>query len=386
MNQSTSAGGAVCSKALPCPSPWSDELGAMERFVLSLRGRDWKALSLADQERALDSCFRYWRQRGFPYYRLTEAQMRRDYERLVAADPRCLVIGTEIQMSMVGVRLANHFHPQMWSVRIAGARSPMERFSDDSSLRRVLRRALSVWPDLRAVNECNLRRMLKTFSNTAGVSNFRPTAAKTIYATYSRPGDRVLDFSSGYGGRLLGCLTLDRDYVGVDPCGMQVRGLTMMLDTVGRITGARTNATVHQACAEDYLASLPSSSMALVFSSPPYFDYERYSDEPSQSYRRYPVYEQWRDAFLAAVVRESGRLLVRGGFLVINVANCNGLNIVDDFLRVAADAGLALQHVRTLRLGRKPYLRREVGQAFKHEPVFVFQKAPRGYGNLSKCS
>src|SRR5205085_207140 len=109
---------------------------------------------------------------------------------------------------MVGVKLANFFHPQMWSVPVGPRRSPLDCFEDDKALRELIRKALRIWPDRYSVNESNLRRMLKTFSHTAGVSNFRPTAAKAIYERYSKSGNTILDFSAGYGGRLLGCMPL----------------------------------------------------------------------------------------------------------------------------------------------------------------------------------
>jgi DNA modification methylase len=354
----------------------SDHL-RIEKLVLNLRGSDWHKLEPAEREKVVDVCFRYWRARGFPYYELSESEIIDEYGRLIAASKEQMLLGDEVQMSMVGVKLANYFHPQMWSVPINGVHSPVERFNDDEKLRKLIRRALSIWPDRYSVNESNLRGMLRTFSNTSRVSNFRPTAAKAIYQQYSKSGDRVLDFSAGYGGRLLGCLTLDRHYIGVDPCKEQVRGLRKMARTLKLLTNPQARVSIHRQCAEDFLPTLASASASLVFSSPPYFNHERYSTEPSQSYIRYPTYDQWLYTFLRKVVAESRRILEPGGYLLLNVADVNGLNLAADVFGIASRYFV---HARTLklRLGHKPYLRSRTGSAFKYEPLFVFKKTRRG--------
>lgn len=347
---------------------------ALEHYVLHLKGSDWHKLDLQQQERVVEDCFQYWRARGFPYYKLTDPEKLREYRLIEGVRKEEILLDSEIQISMSGIRLANFFHPQMWSVRVAGAHSPAERFNSDEKLRKLIRKALTIWPDRCAANECNLRRMLKTYSNTAGVSNFRPTAAKAIYEKYSRDNDRVLDFSAGYGGRLLGCLPLNRHYIGVDPCADQVRGLKRMLKELNRLVEPKAKASIHQACAEDFLPTIESNSVSLVFSSPPYFNQERYSNEPSQSYLRYPTYELWLEGFLKKVIAESWRVLKPKGYLLINMADTNGYKLITDTCRIASDF-FSLRDTLMLRLGNKPYLRNRTGQCFKYEPILVFRKA-----------
>lgn len=370
---------------LPSSKRVSPNVIKLEHFVSTLKGEQWQKAGAKRREEWVDLCFRYWRARGFPYYRLRDWEMLREYGRIASARKEDMLLGEEIQMSMSGIRLANHFHPQMWGVPVRDAHSPLERFNDDEKLRRIIRKALTIWPDRYAVNESNLRRMLTTFSNTAGVSNFRPTAAKAIFEQYSRDGDSVLDFSAGYGGRLLGCLPLDRHYLGLDPCRWQVTGLRNTIRKLETLVPIRARASIARACAEDLLPSMESGSVDLVFSSPPYFDRERYSSEPSQSYVRYPTYEEWLRDFLQPVLRECRRVLVPGGHLLINVADVNGYKLTDDTLRLASQY---FTHARTLRLrlGHKPYLRQRTGEVFKYEPVFVLRKgAARVRGNAGSA-
>ncbi|MEO5951885.1 MAG: hypothetical protein ABIQ44_05375, partial [Chloroflexia bacterium] len=224
-----------------------------------------------------------------------------------------------------------------------------------------------------SVNESNLRRMLTTYSRTARVSNFRPTAAKALYEKFSGDGDPVLDFSAGYGGRLLGCCPLNRDYLGIDPCSAQIQGLHAMIEKLHEIADIRARPNILQGCAEEVLPTLPDSSVSLVFSSPPYFDAERYSNEPTQSYIRYPHFEEWRELFLGQVIAESARLLVPNGYLLLNIADINGLPLVEEARRLTA-RHLRLVDVLELRLGHKPYLRKRTQRQYKIEPILVFQK------------
>lgn len=347
--------------------------------VLNLRGKEWQRSCKYKRDRIVEECFLYWRKRGFPYYNLSHQEISVEYSRVVSATKENILLGDEIRVSMAGVRLANHFHPQMWSVKVGSARAALECFNDDLKLRKLIARALNVWPDRYSVNESNVRQMLKTFSHTSCISNFRPTAAKAIYELYSRDGDTILDFSAGYGGRLLGCLPLERTYLGVDPCALQVNGLRDMVRKLASVAKLKSRVRLKRACAEDYLPKIASGSVSLVFSSPPYFDNERYSDEPSQSYLKYPVYKEWLRSFLQPVISHCARVLRPGGHMVINVSDVNGYKLTDDLMKLAQEK-FSLVGTLRLRLINKPFLRRLEGKAYKHEPVFVFKKASRRHG------
>lgn len=347
----------------------------MESDVLKIKGKQWKSLDKQTQNKLIDLCVAYWRTRGFPYYSLNNTEIIREYQQLMAVHGNSMFLEDEIQRSMVGLRLANLFHPQMWSVQVKGSGySPMGRFLDDEVLPELIRRAFNVWPDRYGANASNLRGILKTYSNTAGVSNFRPTVAKAIYERFSQDGDSVLDFSSGYGGRLLGCLPLKRYFVGIDSCQAQVLGCEHMLTVLKGLVKMQAQVQLIKGCAEDVLPILDANSFSLVFSSPPYFDNELYSEEATQSYIKFPSYEEWIEGFLRPVVEESYRLLKPGGHFIVNVANVNGYKLTKNFVELAE---AYFEHVVTLkmRLGFMPYLRDHTNnKAFKYEPIFVYRK------------
>lgn len=282
------------------------------------------AWSRRRREAFVEEAVRYWRSRGFPYYALTEEEICRELTWLKAYNAGRVFVGDEIIASNLGLRLANYFHPQMWHVRCTCYLSPFETFSNDAKLAGAIRRALTIWPDRFGANGSSLRRILKSFSNTVGVSNFRPTVAAAIVQRYTPPGGRVLDFAAGYGGRLLGAQITGRVYYGIDPSVSQVKGLTRMV-TACSIAGGTPHAVIRRGAAETLLPRLRPASFDLVFSSPPYFDREKYGTESEQSFLRYPTIEEWRERFLRRVIDETARLaamtlaMARRNFLLTKI-------------------------------------------------------------------
>jgi hypothetical protein len=300
--------------------------------------------------------------------------MRAELTWLNVVNVRDVFRGGKIHGSNAGVRLASCFHPQIWSVRVSRYKSPIDCFRDDLCLAGAIRRAFTVWPDRHGANASCLRRILKSFSNCAAASNFRPAVARAVIQKFSMDDDVVVDFAAGYGGRLVGCLTLLRHYIGIEPCGAQVRGLKSCIEVIGNLGITPGSAEIRQGCAEEMMPRLASSSTGLVFSSPPYFDWEKYSSQNTQSSVRYKTYSEWLESFLCPVISESHRVLVRGGHLAVNAPNGNSrLPLLEDLMRAARVVGFRLRRVYKLRLSKVPYLHPR-GYRSKWEAIAVFQK------------
>jgi hypothetical protein len=339
-----------------------------------LTGAQWAKLNTRQKDRYVMRAFRYWRQRGFPYYRLSIPEMTAELNALTSIDARQVIRRDQIHGSHAAIRLANYFHPQMWAVRVSRYMSPMDCFKDDKCLIAAIQRAFRIWPERHAANASCLRRMLKSFSNCAAVSNFRPSVARALIQKFSGDGETVVDFAAGYGGRLIGSLSLARHYVGMEPCSAQVRGLRRCINIVGSLRVTPGTAEIHEACAEDRMPKIRSKSTGLVFSSPPYFDWEKYSRQGTQSFMRYKTYSQWQQRFLCPVIRESYRILAKGGYLAINTPNGNSrLSILDDVRDAARKAGFKPYRTFKLRLSKVPYLYPRDGKC-KWEIIAVFRK------------
>jgi DNA modification methylase len=121
--------------------------------------------------------------------------------------------------------------------------------------------------------------------------------------------------------------------------------------------------------------ALKPNSVDVVFSSPPYFLQERYSDDPTQSWKRYPDQESWLNDFMGATLDNCAYCLTPSGVLAINIASVSSYkgSLEDDFLLLASRMGFASVGRLQLELSVMPGAKHKYGE-HKHEPIFVFKK------------
>lgn len=343
--------------------------------VVEIFGRDLLAMAQPVREKWIDHAVSYWREAGFPYPRLDASEITREFRLLQRSPTAALLARGALKTGTTGLRLANSFHPQMWHVRSQQHRlAPIDYFNDDARLRELLARAPRFWPNRRCWNAQCVRSLFRTYSS-GRVANFRPLVARTIIDRFSAPGDNVLDFCAGFGGRLLGSLTLKRHYIGIDASHLQVKGSKNMLAALSQLSLG--TAEVHRASAEDFLPTIPARSADLVFSSPPFFDTELYSAEVTQSTQRYPSYRDWVHSFLRVVIWQGHRILRPGGFFIINVTDNRRFPLRKDTLRLATPL-LGTPRVIRMRMHSRPLQRSNGSQTFRYEPIFIFKRPFRG--------
>lgn len=270
----------------------------------------------------------YWRSRGFPFPEITKEQAVHQAQSLgrvlwaQAADALLKSTNT------AGLRLANSYHPQMWSVRAYGRnRSPIEYFKDDLFLERLLERAPKFWPNRSCWNAQCVRSLFR-IGAPGRVANFRPLVAAGVIRKFCPPGGQVVDFCSGYGGRLLAAIACGVSYLGIDASGEQIEGSRRMAADLQNVT--THSVILSQGSATDLLDRLEPRSADLVFTSPPYFDKERYGDDKWQSYVQFSSYEGWLNGFLESAIRQSFAVLKTHGHLVLNVADNRRFRLATD--------------------------------------------------------
>jgi DNA modification methylase len=129
---------------------------------------------------------------------------------------------------------------------------------------------------------------------------------------------------------------------------------------------------LHKRGSEDYKPEPESYEM--IFTSPPYGGHEKYSDEESQSCRRFSTNELWLSGFMQATLENCHRGLKRKGVLALNIADSSTYpTLTKDVLALATKCGFKLKETLKLALSATPGTRK--GSAFKYEPIYVFSRS-----------
>jgi len=149
-------------------------------------------------------------------------------------------------------------------------------------------------------------------------SQFKSSVAKTIYDKYD--SNNVLDFSMGWGDRLAGfhASKKTKRYVGIDP-------------NVNLHNGYMEQVDMYQTNKECLFIAKPAEDVEyrgeefdMIFTSPPYFDTERYSREATQSWIRYKYLDSWLPIFLFNSIKKAWASLKRDGVMIINLSDVYG--------------------------------------------------------------
>lgn len=308
--------------------------------------------------------FDYYRQEGFPYYPTDMEYRRKEFEKLKKYDRSSLI--TEdgvIRQTMHGLGLAWSYFPHAFDVQCGNMMTPYQAFMDDIVFEDVIFRRLKMGT---YISDSGIRKMLKIYSGVQAVSNFRPTAAAALYDRYAKDGV-VWDMSAGWGGRLLGAIISGvKTYIGTEPAELTFEGLHDM----GEDLAPDFDYLIFKTGSETYL---PEAEMLdFCFTSPPYFDLEKYSDDHGQSYIRFPNREDWLDGYLKKTFENCYHGLKPDKYMAINIANKKGNKLEADTLRVAKEVGFEL--VETLKLALSNVNLRDKTKKFKYEPVYIFKK------------
>ena len=318
----------------------------------------------APEKVIVDILFKHYREKGFPYY--PKRDVRKTVHDLYRADISTLIHNSTIEQSMLGLGLLRSYFPHMWNIPCSGHRTPLDTFNDDLAFRDTLRKVW-IWcckHEGCKVSDNRVRQGLKIYGGSYSVSNFRPTVAKYVYDTYG--GDTVYDMSCGFGGRLLGAVASKKvkNYIGCEPATKTFNGLLQLKKD---LAFAEKEINIHCIGSEHYRP--PEHSVDLAFTSPPYFDTEKYSKEATQSYVAYPSLEEWIERFLKQMLFNAFVALKTNGFLILNIANTAKHNNLEteanEFLK-----SLNMKHIKTYDI----VLSSIAGKGKKTEPMFVYEK------------
>jgi hypothetical protein len=316
----------------------------------------------------IDKVFTYCRQRGFPHYDLPMEKKLRELNNLKKFDLDSIVQNGIVRQTLHGMGLAWSYFPHHWEIRTRKMKTALDVFNNDELLKKAIASRIK-WGTEKIVGEngeisdANYRKALRTYSGVQRVSNFRPSAASGIYRKYAKNGV-VWDMSCGFGGRLIGALASGtvKKYIGTDPSTPTMQGLLRIKEDFCQ----DFEVELHQIGSENFV---PNEPVDLCFTSPPYFDTERYTDEATQSYVAYDTNESWNENFLRKTIQNCHKALKDNGFMLINIANVvTHKTLEDDTVRIAGEEKFELVEILKMQLSSI------TKGGFKYEPIFVFKK------------
>ena len=228
----------------------------------------------------------------------------------------------------------------------------------------------------KAVLPQSIRRALD-LTGGGTIQNFKPLNARAIYE-YICPQlfGNVLDFSSGYGGRMLGSLTskMRYNYTGIDPNTKTFTGLDA-LGTMLTDLNLGNGYQMHNTVSEEFDA--PEKTYDAAFSSPPYFNLEIYCDEETQCMNRYTNLDAWFEFYVAPTLGMLNKVLVDDGIYAVNIADYDKgkTKVVDRWIELSKKMNFEYVDTLKMMLNVRPGKgNNKIQNGFKHEGVYIFQK------------
>ena len=261
------------------------------------------------------------------------------------------------------------YFPCWKDVRCGNSKSISELWEDRKKLKTLIKKTYR-WQQnfgngVFTVNR--LRQNAKVYLCGQSVSNFRPTVARCIYNIYGNKGT-VWDMSCGFGGRLFGFYASNcKVYYGTEPSTEIYKGLINLKNDLKKIDQDKEVHLFQQGSETN--VPIDDNSVDLCFTSPPYFDTEKYSNEDTQSYIKYPAEDEWINGFLHDTFINCKRVLKPKGYLIINIANVpTAKDLEERTIQKAKELGFEIEETLYMVLSSIS------GKGEKQEPVFIFRK------------
>ena len=183
----------------------------------------------------------------------------------------------------------------------------------------------------------------------------------------------------GFGGRLLGALSSKNNYryVGTDPCTETMYHLHQLGEYIEQVTGREDSYELHCCGSEEFKG--PKNSIDFAFSSPPYFNLEVYSDEPTQCFNKFPELDEWLEGYVRATIKNIKHMLKPGKLYAVNIADFkvgsgNTVAYVDEWIRISKEEGMPLFDTVYLGVTARAGSAEQAAGELKKENILIFKK------------
>ena len=230
-----------------------------------------------------------------------------------------------------------------------GSNSLRDRFLDEKKLKRAIRICFEFRDSNKLVYPMSLRTALELVTGE-NVTNFKAQHARSIVEHLCPVmWGRVYDYSMGFGGRLLGvsASNMNYTYIGTDPNTETFAYLEYLNELLG---GPGKDNELYCSTSQDYQCE----DIDLAFSSPPYFNLEKYSDEPTQCMVEFDNLDQWFEGYAVPTMQNIYNGLNSDGIFATNIADYKTYGqkepilVVDRWIETAEKIGF--KHTNTIKM------------------------------------
>jgi hypothetical protein len=177
---------------------------------------------------------------------------------------------------------------------------------------------------------------------------------------------------------MLGAMTsrMAYNYTGIDPNTRTFQGLEALgtlLDEQGQGRGFSMN------CMPSEEFEPEPGFYDAAFSSPPYFNLETYTDEPTQCMNRYTNLDLWFDGYVAPTLEMIHRALAADAIYAVNIADYktgkDQFAIVDQWKALSEKVGFKYVETIDMLLNVRPGVgNNKLEKAYKSEGIYVFRR------------
>lgn len=256
-----------------------------------------------------------------------------------------------------------------------GSNSLKDRFFDDRKLARAIRICFEFREGNKLVYPTAMRTALELVTGE-NIQNFKPQNARAIVENLCPVMfGRVYDYSAGYGGRLLGITSsrLGYKYIAVDPNTETYNNLNYLSTLIEQVYGRQAELYC------DVSENFQPTDIDLAFSSPPYFNLEKYCDESTQCMVRCTTLDEWFELYAVPTMKNIYQGLGADGVFATNIADYKSpageFRVVDRWITTAEKIGF--RHTGTIKmmLNTRPGVGNDKLQGReKYEGIYVFSK------------
>jgi hypothetical protein len=241
----------------------------------------------------------------YPYIKITTKQRDDAYENLKKYE-----CGDKLTLSTTGNKVSNYYFQPYRERTKVGKWSHYSAWLDDEKRKKII-----------DIDKRIHRKNPKIIGTPAGlqsamrmslgsVNQFKPYIAVCGVYKKFKP-KRILDTSAGWGDRLIGAMAMNIDYIGIDQNIKLITPYKRMIKDFENKTTSDIRMIFKKSQDVDY-SKLPRYD--LIFTSPPYFDLEKYEGMEIFKNKDEFIEKYWRPT-----IEKAYKYLEKGGHLALNM-------------------------------------------------------------------